>query len=348
MAEELRQRHPHLKLLFAGWTDPAEAEFVRHSGLSFLPLPASPWVCQSARVRGRSLALMLPAIWIARRRFRAVGAVGLLSLGSFAVVAPAIAARLLGLPVTIFEPNARFGLANGLLRPLARQVLASKLFEAGTRRGPARGEIVGVPLRAALQSLAGRVPEPPAGPTRLLVLGGSLGSPFLNERAPGLARQLVSVGVDLRVTHQCGRGTDAAAVLAAYERAGVRAVVEPFFDPIAPVLAAADFVLTAAGAITLHEIAAAGVPLLVTPLRAGAGAHQYANAEAFGGATGCLVRTEENWEEAGMAQAIAAVVGDPVRWRQQSRTLQAFVAGNARAEVVDRIVAALPAWALRT
>lgn len=276
-----------------------------------------------------------------------MGAVGLLSLGSFAVVAPALAARSLGLPVIIFEPNARFGLANGLIRSLARQVLASKLFEAGTRPRPAHGEIVGVPLRSPLQALAGRLPEPPAGITRLLVLGGSLGSPFLNERAPGLARQLVSVGVDLRVTHQCGRGTDAASVLAAYERAGVRAVVQPFFDPIAPVLAAADFVVTAAGAITLHEIAAAGVPLLVTPLRAGAGAHQYANAKAFGGATGCLVRTEETWAEAGMAEAIASVVRDPARWRQQSRALQAFVAGNARAEIVDRIVASLPERSLR-
>lgn len=347
VAEELRQRHPHLKLLFAGRTDPAEAEFVRHSGLSFLPLPAAPWACQGVRARGRSLALILPAVWIARRRFRAVGAVGLLSLGSFAVFAPALAARSLGLPLTLFEPNARFGLANGLLRPLARQVLASRLFEAGTRPGPPRCEIVGVPLRSPLQALAGRIPDPPAGATRLLVLGGSLGSPFLNERAPGLAHQLVSAGIDLRVTHQCGRDTEAAEVRAAYERAGVRAVVEPFFDPIAPVLGAADFVLTAAGAITLHEIAAAGVPLLVTPLRAGAGAHQYANADAFGRATGCLVRTEETWEEAGMAEAIGAVVRDPARWRQQSRALQSFVAGNARAAIVDRIVASLPDRSLR-
>lgn len=347
VAEELRQRHPHLDVLFAGRTDAAEAEFVRQSGLSFLALPAYPWVSQGAGVRARSLAVMLPAVWAARRRFREVGAVGLLSLGSFAVFAPALAARSLGLPLTVFEPNARFGLANRLLRPLAGQVLASKLFEAGTQTGRARCEIVGVPLRSAMQALTGRRPDPPAGEARLLVLGGSLGSPFLNARAPGLARRLASVGIDLRVTHQCGRGADAAAVLAAYNRAGVRAVVAPFFDPIAPVLATADYVLTAAGAVTLHEIAAAGVPLAVTPLSAGAGAHQYANAEAFGRATGCLSRTEETWEEAGMAEAIAAVLGDPERWRSQSRALQAFAAGNARAKIVDRIVASLPARSLR-
>lgn len=343
VAEELRQRHPHLEILFAGRTDPVEAEFVRHHGLSFLSLPTYPWASQNALTRVRSLALLAPAVWIARRKFRAVGAIGLLSLGSFAAFAPALAARSLGLPVTVFEPNAEFGLANRLIRPFAGKVLRSRLFDPGAQPSLARRDIVGVPLRSALQALTGRQPEPPAGGMRLLVLGGSMGSPFLNLRAPGLARQLVLSGIDLRVTHQCGQGTAAAEVLSAYQREGVRAVVASFFDPITSVLAEADFVLTAAGAVTLHEIAAAGIPPLVTPLKAGAAAHQYSNADVFGRATGCLVRTEETWDEAGIAQAIAAVLGDKSRWRSQSRALQAFVSGNARSEVVDRIVSSLSA-----
>lgn len=347
VAAELRQRLPHLDVLFAGSSDPVEAEFVRASGVSFLALPAVPWASQKAMVRGRSLAFMLPAVLSARRRFQAAGAAGLLSLGSFASFAPALAARSLGLPVIVFEPNAHFGLANRLLRRLAAQVLVSKLFDDRTHLGSARCEVVGVPLRSPLQALTGRQPDPPVGGARLLVLGGTLGSPFLNARVPGLARQLIADGIDLRITHQCGREADATAVHAAYKREGVRAVVEPFFDPIAPVLAAADFILTAAGAITLHEIAAAGVPLLVTPLRAGAGAHQYSNSEAFGRGTGCLVRTEETWEEAGIAKAITAVLRDQEVWTRQSRALQSFATDNACAAVVHRIVATLPTRVLR-
>jgi UDP-N-acetylglucosamine--N-acetylmuramyl-(pentapeptide) pyrophosphoryl-undecaprenol N-acetylglucosamine transferase len=231
--------------------------------------------------------------------------------------------------------------------PMAAKVLTSKLFEPGTGPGAARCDSVGVPLRSALRQLAGRRPEPPAGRIRLLVLGGSLGCPFLNARAAGLAHRLVSIGIDLCVTHQCGRSVDPTTVLADYQRAGVRAEVRTFFDPIAPVLAAADFVLTAAGAVTLHEIAAAGVPLLIRPLRVGAGAHQIANAEVFARATGCLSRTAATWDERETAGAIAAILGDPERWRRQSLALQAFVAGNACAEAVDRIVASLPARALR-
>lgn len=347
IAAELRERYPHLQVLFAGRSSPEEEEFVRHAGFSFLALPASPWASQGLSARTRTLAGMLPAVWMARRRLRDAHAVSLISLGSFVVYAPALAARSLGLPVTIFEPNARFGLANQLLRPFATEVLASRLFEASTRPLPRRCTIVGVPLRSSLQELASRRPAPPHPATRLLVLGGSLGSPFLNERVPGLTRQLQANGVALRVTHQCGRGVDAAGVRAAYGRAGVSAVVEPFFDPIAPVVAEADFVVTAAGAITLHEVAAAGVPLLTVPLRAGAAAHQYFNAEAFGQATGCLVRTEETWDEITTAAAIAAVLRDPNCWLARSRELQAFVAGNARGAVVDRIVASLPTRVLR-
>jgi len=286
--------------------------------------------------------MMLPAAWIARRHFRASGAVGILSLGSFAAFAPALAARSLGLPLTVFEPNVSFGLANRLLAPLAGQILVSKLFNTAKHPSPPRCEVVGVPLRSAFQLLAGCRPTAPEGPAHLLVLGGSLGNPFFNARVPRLAHLLAGLGIDLHVTHQCGRDANPAPVCDAYEQAGVRAVVKPFIDPIDPVLASADFVLTSAGAISLHEIAASGIPLLVTPLRAGAAAHQSANAETFGQATGCLVRTEENWEAAEIAEQIGRVLGSPDKWRQQSRALQAYAGSNARSEVVNRIVASIP------
>jgi len=347
VAEELRQRHPKLAVLFAGWADPVEADFVRRAGLPFLALPGAPWVGRGAGARGHSLAAVLPAAWIARRHFRAAGAIGLLSLGSFAAFAPALAARSLGLPVTIFEPNARLGLANRLIRHFAREVLASRLFDPAALPRSLPCEVVGVPLRSALQDLAARHPAPPTGTVHLLVLGGSLGDPFLNARAPGLARRLAASGVDLRVTHQCGRGIAATAVQEAYAQLGLRATVAPFLDPIAPVLASAQFVLTAGGAVTLHEVAAAGVPLLVVPLGGAAAVHQRGNAAAFGQATGCLCRTEETWDESEAAAAIAAVLRDPARWQQQSHALQGFVSSDARAAAVARIVATLRAAARR-
>jgi len=342
VAETLRVRCPDLKVLFVGPANHADAEFIVRFGLPYLALPSAPWADRGFGARSKSFAAVWPAAWMARRRFRTAGAVGLLCLGGFPSVAPALAARALGLSVTVFEPNACFGLANRLIRPLSVQVLASRLFDTRTLPGSVPRTVVGVPLRSGLRALAGKRPPPPSGPTHLLVLGGSLGDPFLNERAPGLAAQLVARGVDLRVTHQCGRSVDPAAVRAAYERVGVRVSVESFFDPIAPILGASHFVLTAAGAVTLHEVAAAGIPLLVVPLGTAAAAHQHANAEVFQKATGCLRCVEESWEEGRLADSVASLLCDPASWLNRSRDLQDFARNDSSSEATARIVDSLP------
>lgn len=342
VAEEFRERLPDIQILVAGWTDPAEEAFVRNSGVSFLALPASPWASQSLATRGRSIARMIPAIRIARKRFRQSGAVGLLSLGSFAAFAPTLAARSLGLPVTVFEPNAQFGLANRLLVSFADQVLVSKLFDLGQKPGRLPTEVTGVPLRSSIQSLSAPQSRMPDGTAHILVEGGSLGNPFFNEKVPLLAAHLLQTGIKFRVTHQCGRNTDPGPIVSAYQNAGIEAQVEPFFDAISPVLASANIVLTSAGAISLHEIASAGIPLVVTPLREGAAAHQYANAEVFGKATGCAIRPEESWDAGEIAQHIAAALNTPTEWSSQSAALRDFASDEARSRVVNQLVAAVP------
>ncbi len=341
VAEALRQQQPDLRVLFAGSADQGEAEFVQRAGVPFLALPGAPWVQRGPLAKARCLAAIAPAIWRARREFRAANAVGLMSLGSFAAVAPALAARSLGLPILIFEPNARFGMAHRLIQPFAERVLASRLFEVDRLPATLPCTVVGVPLRSALGALARRMAEPPAGEVRLLVLGGSLGDSFLNERAPALAARLAAAGIPLRVMHQCGRGVDPAAVRSTYVRLRVKAEVESFLDPIAPAMGSAHFILTAAGAVTMHEIAAAGIPLLIVPLEEASAAHQHANAATFAHETGCLHRTEATWDEVAVAADIAAVLGDAEQWREHSRRLRRLASDQAGGDAVTQILASI-------
>lgn len=337
VAEEFRQRHPSADILVAGWANPVEEAFVRRSGLSFLPLPASPWSSQGLPTRCRSLVRLIPAVRQARREFRKVGAIGLLSLGSFASFAPAVAARSLGIPVTVFEPNATFGLASRLIVPFAKQVLVSKLFAAAHLPREVPGEVTGVPLRSAFSALPEPAPKAPSARAHLLVEGGSLGNPFFNRQIPNLAGRLKTAGLDFRITHQCGRDVDPTPIRIAYHDRKVDATVEPFIDPISPLMASANLVLTSAGAITLHEIAATGIPPVVTPLRLGAAAHQYANAEIFGRSTGCLVRPEESWDDDEVAAAITGLLNEPAAWQTQSTRLRAFSDPGAREAIVRRL-----------
>src|SRR5690606_23834224 len=119
-------------------------------------------------------------------------------------------------------------------------------------RGP-RPEVIGVPLRHAVRDLSRRSVTPPPGPPRVLVLGGSLGNPFLNTRMPAVMRLLAGMIPGVSVVHQTGHGNDTAGVARAYAEVGVNADVQPYLDPIAAAFASAHLVVATAGAITLHE-----------------------------------------------------------------------------------------------
>jgi len=115
------------------------------------------------------------------------------------------------------------------------------------------------------------------GALRLLVLGGSQGALSLNVAVPAA---LALVNEDLRpiVRHQCGERTLQAAK-DAYEQNGVEVELLPFIEDMAAVYAWADLVVCRAGALTVAELCAAGVPALFVPYPAAVDDHQTANAE---------------------------------------------------------------------
>ena len=151
--------------------------------------------------------------------------------------------------------------------------------------------------RAAIAS----VQHLPRGPVaRVLVVGGSQGSEFLNQRVPGL---LKATGVALEVRHQVGK-LDPAPVAQAYAEAGIAATVESFIDDMAAAYAWADLAVTRSGSGTVSELAAAGVPALLVPFPFAAGDHQAWNARAFAQAgAGHWVR-QQDWQEAALADQL--------------------------------------------
>ena len=332
----LRAHGPECEFLFLGTPAKWERELVTQAGVPFAALPAVPWVGQRALTRLGTLARMIPAILAARRRLRAAHATTAIGLGSFASFAPVIAARSLGLPVTLFEPNAISGLATRLARPFARVVLVSRLYSGP--RSPGRIVETGVPLPRALTELTGSPPPPPGERLRVLVLGGSLGNPFLNERMPEVACHLRAMRPAFALTHQCGHGVDPRPLAGDYAAAGIEAEVVSFLPSLAAPLRAASFVVTAAGAISLHEVAAAGVPALVVPLDHGGGAHQLNNAAAFARLTDCPVLTHREWSPARVADEIHRTVGEPACWRRRQIGLRALAASEGTAAFATAIL----------
>lgn len=199
-----------------------------------------------------------------------------LGLGGFVAGPGGVAARLAGVPLVIHEQNAVAGLTNRALAHLSRRVLAA--FPTAFRDGralvtgnPVREEITALPAPAT--RFANRV-----GPARLFVFGGSQGAAALNRLLPAALGGLPEA-CRPQVIHQAGRGEErVAAVRAAYLAAGVSAEVREFVDDMAGEYAAADLVVCRAGALTVSELAAAGVGAILLPLPTAVDDHQTANA----------------------------------------------------------------------
>lgn len=181
-------------------------------------------------------------------------------------------AALLGKPLVLHEQNAIAGLANKVLAKMADVVFTAfpdTLPNALWCGNPVRREIIALP--APGERYAAR-----SGPLRLLVIGGSLGALALNELLPR-ALALLPDAQRPQVTHQSGtKHIDA--LRKAYAVARVEADALAFIDDMAGAYANADLVICRAGAMTVAEVACAGVAALFVPFPFAVDDHQTANA----------------------------------------------------------------------
>ena len=198
----------------------------------------------------------------------------IVGMGGFAAGPGGVMTWLLHKPLLIHEQNAVAGLTN---RTLAR--LAGTVVEAfpGTFPAKRRAVSVGNPVRGTIAQLA-----PPAqrfadrqGPLRLLVLGGSQGALAINEMMPAALAGLPSQNRP-QVWHQTGRSHEQV-TRAAYDEYGVEARLAPFIDDMAEAYGWADLVVCRSGALTVAELAAAGVAAVLVPFPYAVDDHQTAN-----------------------------------------------------------------------
>jgi UDP-N-acetylglucosamine--N-acetylmuramyl-(pentapeptide) pyrophosphoryl-undecaprenol N-acetylglucosamine transferase len=206
------------------------------------------------------------------------------SIGGYAAGPVSLAARALGLPLALMEPNAVIGLANRLIAPLVTRAYTA--FPEVERQFAKRALLrSGVPIRAGF---AARPYARRGKALAVLVLGGSQGAKALNEAVP---QALAHARTPVRVVHQCGTVHEPD-VRARYAELGAQALSEvvPFIEDMPSAIAAADLVISRAGASAVSEICAIGRPSLLVPYPFAAGNHQLANAQSLaqGGAAICV------------------------------------------------------------
>ncbi|HLV56640.1 MAG TPA: UDP-N-acetylglucosamine--N-acetylmuramyl-(pentapeptide) pyrophosphoryl-undecaprenol N-acetylglucosamine transferase [Actinotalea caeni] len=324
LAAELRRRDPGTRLVALGTAEGLESTLVPAAGIDLVTVPRVP-----LPRRPSADVLRFPGRW---RRAVAVaaeaiaadgGADAVVGFGGYVATPAYIAARRAGVPVVVHEQNARPGLANRLG---ARRAAEVGVTFPGTRLPGAT--VTGLPLRPAIADLVAAREDDAAAARRagaealgldpsrpvLLVTGGSLGAARVNAAVAGAAAEVLATGA--QVLHLTGAGKDEDTRRDLARALGAQAHpdyhVLAYLEQMQHALACADLVVGRAGAGTVCELAALGIPAVYVPLPIGNG-EQRLNAAGVVEAGGGLLVADEDLTPAWVVATVVPLLADPGR-----------------------------------
>jgi UDP-N-acetylglucosamine--N-acetylmuramyl-(pentapeptide) pyrophosphoryl-undecaprenol N-acetylglucosamine transferase len=333
LADAVRRAVPETRITALGTQRGLETTLIPQRGYPLELIPAVPLPRKHSAELLRLPWRVRAAVRRVREVLDAVDADVVVGFGGY-VALPAYLAARGRVPIVVHEANARAGLAN---KVGAR--LATRVFAAVPGSGLPRAEVIGIPLRQAISSLdrvALRVRAREhfgldvAAPT-LLVTGGSQGARSLNTAVSGAAAQLAAAGIGVLHAHGRRNCVHVAAVPGAPPYVAV-----PYLERMDLALAAADLAICRAGAMTVAELSAVGLPALYVPLPHGNG-EQALNARPVVQAGGALLVADAELTPATVIDQVVKVLTDPRRLAEMSAA--ARVAGHPDAdEVLARIV----------
>ncbi|MDX8384726.1 MAG: UDP-N-acetylglucosamine--N-acetylmuramyl-(pentapeptide) pyrophosphoryl-undecaprenol N-acetylglucosamine transferase, partial [Ghiorsea sp.] len=230
--------------------------------------------------RLRVLLWELPlAVLVILKQWRANRPQVVVGVGGYASVAGVIAALVARIPVVLYEQNAMPGMVNRLLYRFCKKMMLG--FASAQQHLPKHAEkavLTGNVIRQAIQDVSWQAPARPC----LLVVGGSQGAMFLNETVPLACVDLAEQGLSFTVIHLVGAGDGRVkSVSDVYQQAGIAAEVQAFSNDMPALFQRASLLMARAGAMTVGEAAAVGMPAFFVPLPSAADQHQYHNALAL-------------------------------------------------------------------
>jgi UDP-N-acetylglucosamine--N-acetylmuramyl-(pentapeptide) pyrophosphoryl-undecaprenol N-acetylglucosamine transferase len=328
VAEQLRAKN--VPVVWLGTRRGLEAKLVPPTGI---PLE---WIgVAGLRGSGVTRLLMAPlmigkAVWQAATIFRRIKPQVVLGMGGFVSGPGGLVAWLLGIPLVVHEQNAIPGLTNRWLARLANRVLEGFPHSFSVQR---QALWVGNPVRTNIVAL----PEPAerlvahTDRTHLLVVGGSQGALALNQLVPA-ALTLMTPGERPDVWHQAG-GNLWEAAAQGYQKTAIEVRLEPFIEVMADAYRWADLVLCRSGALTVAELAAAGVGSILVPFPHAVDDHQTVNGR-FLEREGAAVLIPQKTLT---AQRLAELLGELLNDRPRLHAMAKAARRLARADAAQRV-----------
>ncbi|MFN3751277.1 MAG: undecaprenyldiphospho-muramoylpentapeptide beta-N-acetylglucosaminyltransferase [Thiobacillus sp.] len=335
VADALRARG--WNVFWLGTKSGLEARVVPAAGIDMV------WIAMGG-VRGKGVLkkmllpmMLLVAFWQSLAAILARRPDVVLGMGGYTAFPGGMMASLLNRPLVIHEQNSVGGLTNRVLACLADRVLTAfpQAFRGERDRPvPCRRvdtEWVGNPVRSEIAGLMEIPRAAHSGPLRLLVVGGSLGASALNTLVPQ-ALALLPADKRPQVVHQSGR-RHLDALRANYAAAGVEAELRDYIEDMAAAYRDCDFAICRAGAMTVAELACAGVPAVLVPFPHAVDDHQTGNAAFLADAGAAWLMQQK----ALTAEKLAALIGglDRVTLAAMSEKARQLAKPDATGRVAD-------------
>jgi UDP-N-acetylglucosamine--N-acetylmuramyl-(pentapeptide) pyrophosphoryl-undecaprenol N-acetylglucosamine transferase len=256
----------------------------------------------------------------------------LVGVGGYASVAGVVAALLSGIPVVLYEQNAIPGLVNRVLYRFCDVMMLG--FASATKHLPhtQKAVVTGNVIRADVLQATYQIHDIPC----LLIVGGSQGAMFLNETVPQACKNLAKQGKAFRVIHLVGAGDGRVEkVKAIYDAAGIEADVQHFSQDMPSLFKQASLMIARAGAMTVCEAAAVGMPSLFVPLPWAADNHQYFNALAMKEAGAAGIIKQKTCDVARLSREIGAVLFSAEKLKAMRNAAKATAIVDADKRQID-------------
>lgn len=348
VAEALKASSPDLEVLFVGSERGIEKEQVPEAGFAFRALEVVGFPRRPGLASVRALNSFIRACRSARDLVREYAPDVVFSTGGYASSPVVVGAWLARVPIVLQEQNSVPGLTNRVASRLAAEVHLA--FPGARAHFPKRGhlKLSGNPLRAQVlggsHGRAARLFRLEEEVTTVLVLGGSQGAHSINE-AMIAALPRFAGREDIQFLIQTGN-LDHERMLDAAKDANVKTWVRRFVGNMGDAYSLADLVLCRAGAMTISELCACGLPSILVPYPHATGNHQQMNAELVRDAGGGVILTDAELTGARVAEEIEALLGDRPRLREMSVNALRLARPDAAATIVKSLARWLPGLAL--
>lgn len=345
LAEELANRG--CEVLFAGTPTGVEAKLVADAGIEFRGFKASGFNRKKPLSLVKGVATIQRSTGEAKRWFQEISPDAVVAFGGYVCVPVGRAAEALGIPVVIHEQNSVMGMANKYLAHRAAAICltyehaAKALDEAERKKVVLTGNPVRSSVLHASREAGRRMLNVPDDARMLLVTGGSLGARHVNQAVMALKDELLS-REDVYVVHLTGRREFEAVreQMALTDVQAKRWQLIAYQDRMGDAMAAADVIVSRAGASSLAEISALAVPAILVPFPAATEDHQTMNARAYVDAGCAYLVPDAQVESPEFAEKLLHLLDDPQARLDMQEAARAQNTVGAAAKLADAVLSA--------